>query len=233
MSETESQSDPAQPAGSDASWALDPARAQKVERTVAEYVEAVASLDPGTQEFLRTVASIDRLGQREFSAAAAMSSRMLERRLDSARGLLAAKAPLAHQLAELRKIDRRARSRAAGGRPQAISRAVRARVAARRDGRAGRLLRALCPFSGTHRSDPADARRGTPRARAGRRGARPGAGLAGHGDGVAPRARLPGGPAGRGADGADRRRRRGRTPSGPTACAPTSCTRSGAAARRS
>jgi uncharacterized protein YaaN involved in tellurite resistance len=104
MSETESQSDPAQPAGSDASWALDPAQAQKVERTVAEYVEAVASLDPGTQEFLRTVASIDRLGQREFSTAAAMSSRMLERRLDSARELLAAKAPLAHQLAELRKM---------------------------------------------------------------------------------------------------------------------------------
>lgn len=82
MSETGSQSDPAQPAGSDMSWAVDPAQAQKVERTVAEYVEAVASLDPGTQEFLRTVASIDRLGQREFSAAAAMSNRMLERRLD-------------------------------------------------------------------------------------------------------------------------------------------------------
>ena len=50
------------------------------------------------------MASIDRLGQREFSAAAAMSDQMLERRLDSARGLIAAKAPLAHRLAELRKI---------------------------------------------------------------------------------------------------------------------------------
>jgi uncharacterized protein YaaN involved in tellurite resistance len=104
MSETGNPSDPAQPAGSDESWAVDPAQAQKVERTVAEYVEAVASLDPGGRKFLRTVATIDRLGQREFSAAAAMSTRMLERRLDTARGLLAARAPLAHQLAELRKI---------------------------------------------------------------------------------------------------------------------------------
>lgn len=104
MSETGNRSDPASPAGSGKSWAADPAQAQKIERTVAEYVETVASLDPGGQKFLRAVASIDRLGQREFSAAAAMSDRMLQRRLDSARGLLAARAPLAHQLAELRKL---------------------------------------------------------------------------------------------------------------------------------
>jgi uncharacterized protein YaaN involved in tellurite resistance len=97
-------SDPAQPAGSDASWAIDPAQAERVERTVAEYVETAASLDPGGQRFLRTVATIDRLGQREFTAAAAMSARTLERRLDVERGLLTAKAPLAHQLSELRKL---------------------------------------------------------------------------------------------------------------------------------
>jgi len=104
MEDQAHRSDPAHPAGSAESWVLDPAQAQKLERTVAEYVETVAALDPGGQKFLRTVASIDRLGQREFGTAAAMSDRMLERRLDSARGLLAARAPLAHQLAELRRI---------------------------------------------------------------------------------------------------------------------------------
>ena len=97
-------SDPAQPAGSDASWAVDPAQAEKIERAVVEYVETVASLDPGSQRYLRTVATIDRLGQREFTATAAMSGHMLERRLEVERGLLAARAPLARNLAELRKI---------------------------------------------------------------------------------------------------------------------------------
>ena len=73
-------SDPAQPAGSDASWAIDPAQAQRLELTVAEYVETVASLDPRSQKFTRTVASIDRLGQHEFNAAAAMSGRTLSTR---------------------------------------------------------------------------------------------------------------------------------------------------------
>jgi uncharacterized protein YaaN involved in tellurite resistance len=104
MGEAVNHSDPAHPAGSDESWAIDPARAEQFERTVADYVGRVASLDPGGKSFLRTVASVDRLGQREFSMAAAMSDHMLERRLDSARDMLAAKAPLAHQLAELRKI---------------------------------------------------------------------------------------------------------------------------------
>jgi uncharacterized protein YaaN involved in tellurite resistance len=100
----EHRSDPAQPAGSDASWAVDPTRARKIEATVSEYVENAVSLEPGGQRFLRTVATIERLGQREFNAAAAMSTRMLERRIDAERGLLAARAPLAHQLAELRKL---------------------------------------------------------------------------------------------------------------------------------
>ena len=104
MEDLAHRSDPAQPVGSDASWAVDPARAEKIERTVAEYVETVASLDPGDQRYRRTVATIDRLGQREFTATTAMSGHMLERRLEATSSLLAAKAPLARKLAELRKI---------------------------------------------------------------------------------------------------------------------------------
>jgi uncharacterized protein YaaN involved in tellurite resistance len=97
-------SDPAPSAGSDAFPGIDAAAAEQVERTVAEYVETVASLDPLSQRYLRTVASIDRLGQREFTATAAMSGRTLERRFEVERNKLAAKAPLARQLAELRKV---------------------------------------------------------------------------------------------------------------------------------
>jgi uncharacterized protein YaaN involved in tellurite resistance len=97
-------SDPAQPAGSGASWAIDPAQAKEIEKTVAEYVDTAVSLDSRDRKYLRTVAAIDRLGQREFTATAAMSGRILERRLEVARGLLADKAPLARKLAELRKI---------------------------------------------------------------------------------------------------------------------------------
>ena len=104
MEDLAHRSDPAQPAGSDASWAVDPARAEKIDGTVAEYVETVASLDPGGQRYFRTIATIDRLGQREFTAIAAMSGHILERRLEVERGLLAARAPLARKLAELRKI---------------------------------------------------------------------------------------------------------------------------------
>jgi len=97
-------SDPAPPAGSDAFPGIDAAAVEQVERIVAEYVETVASLDPRSQRYLRTVASIDRLGQREFTATAAMSGRALERRFEVERNKLAAKAPLARQLAELRKV---------------------------------------------------------------------------------------------------------------------------------
>jgi uncharacterized protein YaaN involved in tellurite resistance len=95
--------DPAQPAGSGA-FAVDPAEAERLDRTVAEYVETLASLEPGRQKFSRAVAAISRLGQREFTAATAMSGRMAERRLHVERGLLAGKAPLAERLAELRRI---------------------------------------------------------------------------------------------------------------------------------
>ena len=97
-------SDPAQPAGSDASWAIDPAQAKEIEKTVAEYVETAVSLDSRDRKYLRTVAAIDRLGQRDQQAAVGPSGRILERRLEVARGMLADKAPVARKLAELRKI---------------------------------------------------------------------------------------------------------------------------------
>jgi uncharacterized protein YaaN involved in tellurite resistance len=104
MSGTVKQPDPAQSAGSGTFSAVDPIEAERLDRTVAEYVETLASLEPGRPRFLRAVAAISRLGQREFTAATAMSSRMAERRLHEERSLLAARAPLAERLAELRRI---------------------------------------------------------------------------------------------------------------------------------
>jgi uncharacterized protein YaaN involved in tellurite resistance len=104
MNETGNPPDPAQTAGSGAFGDIDPAEAARLDRTAAEYAETLASLEPGRQKYLRALAAIDRLGQREFTAAAAMSGRMLQRRLDASRDLLAARAPLAERLAELRHV---------------------------------------------------------------------------------------------------------------------------------
>jgi uncharacterized protein YaaN involved in tellurite resistance len=104
MSETRNQPDPAQPAGSGAFWDLDPAAAERLDRVVEEFVETLARLEPGRKEYPRAAASIDRLGQREFTATTALSRRMVDRRLHAEHGFLAAKAPLAHCLAELRRI---------------------------------------------------------------------------------------------------------------------------------
>lgn len=82
---------------------IDPAAVERIEQLVAEHVELVVSLDRRTPEFRRTLAAIDRLGERDFVATAAMSGRVLDRRFRAVDSLLAAKAPMARRLAELRK----------------------------------------------------------------------------------------------------------------------------------
>jgi uncharacterized protein YaaN involved in tellurite resistance len=114
MNHHQDNSDPASPAGSDRSDSASfagadaaprhPADVERIGRWVAEFVEAAATLEPGGKKYLRSIASIDRLGQREFAAVSAVSGRMLERRLHVDRGMLAARGPLARQLAELRRL---------------------------------------------------------------------------------------------------------------------------------
>ena len=43
MAELGHSSDPAQPAGSDTSWVIDPTRTEEIERTVADYVETLVA----------------------------------------------------------------------------------------------------------------------------------------------------------------------------------------------
>lgn len=83
--------------------AIDPRAVERIEALVAQYLDSIASLAPGGPEFGRSVAAIGQLGARDFTATSAMSGRLLDRRFQAMRGLLAAKAPLARQLSDLRK----------------------------------------------------------------------------------------------------------------------------------
>src|ERR1035437_6809752 len=83
--------------------AIDPRAVERIEALVAQYLDSITSLAPGGPEFGRSVAAIGQLGARDFTATSAMSGRLLDRRFQAMRGLLAAKAPLARQLSDLRK----------------------------------------------------------------------------------------------------------------------------------
>lgn len=80
-----------------------PEAAERIERLVAECLASVSMQPVGSPEFARTVDAVDHLGERDFIATSAMSGRVLDRRFGAMNGLLAVKAPLARQLAELRK----------------------------------------------------------------------------------------------------------------------------------
>jgi len=82
---------------------IDPEAVNHIEKLVTEYVDSILAVADGSGEFARAVAAIDHLGERDFVATAAMSGRILDRRFSGVRSLLAAKAPLARQLADLRK----------------------------------------------------------------------------------------------------------------------------------
>jgi uncharacterized protein YaaN involved in tellurite resistance len=82
---------------------IEPGAAERIERLVSDYVRSICALDPRDDEYRRTVATVERLGEREFVATAAMSGRLLDRRFQAMSGLLTAKAPMARRLADLRK----------------------------------------------------------------------------------------------------------------------------------
>lgn len=74
-----------------------------IERLAVQQVGALATEESGSAELRRVIASLDRLGERDFVATAAMSGRLLDRRFRLMDGLLGSKAPMARQLADLRK----------------------------------------------------------------------------------------------------------------------------------
>jgi uncharacterized protein YaaN involved in tellurite resistance len=82
---------------------IDPADVERIERLVAQYLDSISSLAVGGAEYDRAIVAIGQLGERDFIATSAMSGRLLDRRFQAVRGLLAAKAPLARLLADLRK----------------------------------------------------------------------------------------------------------------------------------
>jgi uncharacterized protein YaaN involved in tellurite resistance len=90
-------------AGSSAELQIEPGAAERIERLVSGYVRSICALDLRDEEYQRTVATVERLGEREFVATAAMSGRLLDRRFHAMSGLLATKAPMARRLADLRK----------------------------------------------------------------------------------------------------------------------------------
>ena len=83
--------------------AIEPQAIERIEELVTDCLNGVTTLPLGGPEYNRAVAAIDRLGERDFVATSAMSGRVLDRRFGAMQGLLAAKAPLARQLADLRK----------------------------------------------------------------------------------------------------------------------------------
>jgi uncharacterized protein YaaN involved in tellurite resistance len=89
--------------GSSDPLTVNPQAVEKIERLVGGYLESITTLPVGGAEFGRFVGAIGQLGARDFIATSAMSGRLLDRRFQAMRGLLAAKAPLARQLADLRK----------------------------------------------------------------------------------------------------------------------------------
>ena len=90
-------------AASSAELQIELGAAERIERLVSGYVRSICALDPRDDEYQRTVAAVERLGEREFVATAAMSGRLLDRRFHAMSGLLMAKAPMARRLADLRK----------------------------------------------------------------------------------------------------------------------------------
>jgi uncharacterized protein YaaN involved in tellurite resistance len=90
-------------ADSSAELQIEPGAVERIERLVSSYVRSICALDLRDEEYQRTVATVERLGEREFVATAAMSGRLLDRRFHAMSGLLATKAPMARKLADLRK----------------------------------------------------------------------------------------------------------------------------------
>ena len=86
---------------------IEPESVEGIERMAVEYVDAFVATDPSNPDSARTIAAIDRLGERDFVVTAAISGRLLDRRFRAVDAVLGAKAPIARQLAELRKLAAR------------------------------------------------------------------------------------------------------------------------------
>lgn len=82
---------------------ISPESAEKLESLAADLVDAIVEAEPGSGELARAIAAVDRLGERDFVATAAMSGRVLDRRFRSMDSLLGSKAPMARQLLDLRR----------------------------------------------------------------------------------------------------------------------------------
>ncbi|HEX7490473.1 MAG TPA: toxic anion resistance protein [Candidatus Limnocylindrales bacterium] len=95
------------PDGAASASVIDPRAVERIESITAQYLESITTLPPSSPEFGRSVAAIGQLGARDFVATSAMSGRLLDRRFQAMRGLLATRAPLARQLSELRKTAAR------------------------------------------------------------------------------------------------------------------------------
>jgi uncharacterized protein YaaN involved in tellurite resistance len=82
---------------------VEPEAVARIEELVGEYLATILTLEVDSAEYGRALDAIEHLGERDFVATSALSGRLLDRRFGEMRNLLAAKAPLARQLADLRK----------------------------------------------------------------------------------------------------------------------------------
>ena len=79
------------------------ASAERLEILAGEYLEAILAADARSPKFRQVRAALDRLGDRDFVATAAVSARVLERGLTSVRADLRDGSPLTRHLRDLRK----------------------------------------------------------------------------------------------------------------------------------
>jgi uncharacterized protein YaaN involved in tellurite resistance len=92
------------PASAETAVPLDAAETTKLDGQVAQFVEAVTSLDLHGADFKTRVDAINGMGNAEVAAAASMSNRMLERPVNTLQnGMLGEKSPVTKSLIDLRE----------------------------------------------------------------------------------------------------------------------------------
>ena len=92
------------PDEAEADIGLAPETAARIDLVVADFIEAIVHLDPHSAEFGRRIAEVDRIAEREILATSAMSARLLDRPAQAVSWVLAARAPIARNLLDLRKL---------------------------------------------------------------------------------------------------------------------------------
>jgi uncharacterized protein YaaN involved in tellurite resistance len=92
------------PEEAEAGVGLGPETAARIDAIVARFIESICQLDPHSTEFWRRIAEVNRIGEREILATSAMTARLLARPAQAVSWVLAAKAPIARNLVELRKL---------------------------------------------------------------------------------------------------------------------------------